>query len=291
MRLLRPFLLLLCCLLPMPLCLAASSKPQLFVYPASEIANDTRHQDLIEILRTALDKTVTTYGPYQLRASNLPMPKLRYLSELEQGGEITVIWTSTSNQMEQRYLPIRVPLRQGLMGYRVCLITRDMQARIDLVKTVADLKQLVIGQGQNWGDTAVYEAHGIPVMRAKYENLFPMLANKRFDLFPRGVNEVFAEWENYRQTYPDLVVEKNLLIHYVWPYYFFVRHGDQARAERISAGLRKMQKDGSLEAIFRKYHARNLQRAQLQGRRVIELDNPLLPPDAPPDDILQLRKH
>jgi len=44
-----------------------------------------------------------------------------------------------------------------------------------------------------------------------------MVAESRFDLFPRGINEVFNEYAARHGAIPNLAIEKHLLIYYPWP--------------------------------------------------------------------------
>jgi Bacterial extracellular solute-binding proteins, family 3 len=265
----------------------AHSEVMKVIYLSGDIPNDTRSDDVIEMLRTALEKTVPKYGPYELTQNPEIMPKNRYLLDLENGHPgISVVWNSTSEDMERRFLPIRIPLRKGLLGYRIGLINKAKQSKFDQVKTLEDLKRLsiVIGQGTGWNDNLVYEAAGITLTKGRYAQLFKMLSANRFDLFPRGVGEIYPELQQNSAENPDLVVEKNLLIIYPFPFYFFFNHKDQAIKERVEVGLRIMQKDGSFDAIFNKYHHAAIEKANLKGRRVIRLNNPLLPKNTPLDD-------
>lgn len=262
----------------------ASAAPDKVVYPAGEIANDTRFNDVIEMLCTALEKTRPRYGDYECVPSASVMPKIRFFAELEQRNRaINVIWNPTSKELEQRFAPIRISLRKDLLGYRVALIRKQNQAKIDTVNTAQDLKKLRFGQGLGWIDNVIYQAQGIEVVQAPYSQLIKMLSADRFDIFPRGVGEVLAEFEQNTKDNPDLAIEKNLLIYYPFPYYFFFNREDKAILERVEAGLRIMQKDGSFDAIFNKYHQASIEKLNLKERRVIRLDNPLLPKNTPPD--------
>jgi Bacterial extracellular solute-binding proteins, family 3 len=255
------------------------------IYPSGDIPNDTRFLDVIEMLRTALEKTKAQYGPYELIENPKPMPKSRYFLELEQPNRsVNVVWNSSTEELEQRFLPIRIPLRKGLLGYRICFITKENQSKIDQIKTPEDLKKITFGQGIGWNDNAIYEAAGIEVVKAKYSQLFKMLAINRFDLFPRGVGEIFPEYEQNMAENPALAVEKNLLIIYPFPYYFFFNRQDHALKNRVEAGLRIMKKDGSFDTIFKKYYQASIEKANLKGRRIIRLKNPLLPKNTPLDD-------
>ncbi|UFS68998.1 transporter substrate-binding domain-containing protein [Geomonas sp. RF6] len=255
------------------------------VYPASESRGETRFDDLIEILHTALDTTVPDYGPYTLQSSPLGMNEARYLAELRKpAGTINVAWSGTSEQKEREYIAVRIPLRKGILGYRIAFIAKDKQADVDRIKTAKDLKGVIIGQGIGWGDTAIYAANGIPVETAGYDSLFRLCAAKRIDLFPRGINEIFAEYAARRDAIPNLAIEKNLLIYYPWPYYFFFNRSNAALAKRVEAGLRKMIRNGSFDAIFMKYNREAILKADLKHRRVIRLVNPTLPKDTPLND-------
>jgi hypothetical protein len=260
------------------------------VYPAYETATDTRFDDVIEILRDALEITRPEFGPYELAPSNARMNEARYMVELENEGKpssispINVAWSSTSINKEKILLPIRIPLRKGILGYRIALISKDKQALIDQVKTVADLRRLSIGQGLGWGDVQVYEANGLNVKTAQYDKLFTMTALGRFDIFPRGISEVFSEYAIRSADNPGLAIESNLLLYYPWPYYFFFNKNDMALKQRVESGIRKMMADGSFDAIFKKYNSQAIERADFKHRRIIVLKNNLLPKETPLSD-------
>lgn len=251
------------------------------VYPASESELDRRFDDLTLILRTALEKTEADFGAFEMRSAPAPMTSMRYSQELMAGRTPNVIWTSTSVERETHLRPIRIPLRKGLLSYRISLTREENLAKIDQVETVEDLAQLTLAQGIGWGDVLVYEANGLKVSTSEYESLFRMIDAGRVDLFPRGIGEVFEEWDVRREALPNLTIEPNLLLYYPWPYYFFVNQDNVALAERLETGLLRMIEDGSFDAIFWRFHGEAIQRARLQERRVIELTNPLLPPSTP----------
>lgn len=254
------------------------------VYPAQEGTTDVRYNDLIEILQTALEKTRRECGNFTLLPAAKEMNEARQIASLQQRRIINVMWTSTSTEKEKALLPVRIPLRMGLLGYRIGLISRENQQRFRFVQTLNDLRTVRVGQGVGWGDVGVYEAAGIEVVAAGYESLFPMVEKKRLDIFPRGITEVFNEYEANRVKFPEITVEQHLLFYYPWPYYFFVHKKDVELAGRIEKGLRIMQKDGSFKAIFDKYNAEAIARSNLANRKVIRLENPLLPAATPLDD-------
>lgn len=265
---------------------ASAQKPQKVIYPAEGAKEEGRFTDLVEILEVALEKTRNDYGPYELAPATFDMSEPRQRRELINNSEqLTVMWWSTAESIEDELRPIRIPLRQGLLSFRIALIHQEDQPRMDEVETVEHLRELEIGQGLGWGDVEVFEHHGIPVVQSAYENLFAMLdAGGRFDLFPRGVIEVFDEYERFSDELENLAVEESLLIFYPWPHYFFVSRDNEALAQRLETGLRRMIEDGSLDDILQSHYGDAIERARLRERRMIYLDNPLLPEATPLDD-------
>ncbi|QNM94854.1 substrate-binding periplasmic protein [Chitinimonas koreensis] len=264
------------------LCLAAAAgAADRVVYPAPEGANDVRHDDKLAYLKGALERTRPQYGDYTLQPARTVMNKARQLVSLAEGKELTLAWGSTSLEMERDYLPVRIPLRKGLGGYRIALIARGRQAEFDRVRSLDDLKRFSIGQGNGWAGNAVLTDAGLNVVTSSYDSLFRMVAMRRIDLFPRGLSEAFAEYEANRAAVPDLAVEQSLVLRYDNPYYFFVNKDNQRLARRIEQGLRMMIRDGGFDEIFWRYNGEWIRRARLGERRVIRLDNGGLPPLTP----------
>ena len=251
------------------------------VYPGPESPRDTRHADLIEMVETALRRTEPAYGPFQFGPSAILMNESRALVELARGGSVNIAWSSTSEERERDLLPIRIPMRKGIMGYRIALVDRRRREAFSQVRSLRDLRQFGIIQGRGWGDVAIYEANGFKVSVGEYEGLFPMVTSGRGDLFFRGINEVFQELEIVGKDNPYLAVEEHLLVYYPWPFYCFFNRADRALAARVAAGLRIMLKDGSFDRIFQKYSGRGIRQARLETRRLIALTNPLLPKATP----------
>ena len=111
-----------------------------------------------------------------------------------------------------------------------------------------------------------------------------MVSLGRFDLFPRGIGEIYTEYAHFAPADPKLAIEKGLLIYYPWPYYFFFNKKDEALRKRVETGIRRMMKDGSFDANFKKYNGKAIEAANLKGRRVIRIANDLLPKETPLND-------
>ena len=119
------------------------------------------------------------------------------------------------------------------------------------------------------------EANGIPVVtHSRYEILFGMLRNERFECFARGVSEVLYDLELEQD--PNLLIEPDLLIAYPMPSYLFVGPEDQETAHRLQLGIERAIHDGSFNDFLRHYYARAVKELDLDERTVITLENPYL---------------
>lgn len=196
-------------------------------------------------------------------------------------GKIGVFWGGTSEDQEQDFIPVRVDGYRGLMSLRFFIIRAGDQGRFSSVRNLEDLQKFKMGQGRSWRDGEILEASGISVERStKKDGLFHMLDGGRFDAFPRGATEAWVEAEAYNHL--GLTVEKNLVIKYPLPTYFFVHKGHANLASDIKYGLERALEDGSFDRFF--YSNDRVQaflaNAKLEERRVIELGNPFLPASA-----------
>lgn len=250
------------------------------IYPRSESSADTQYLYDYELLRQALEATVASHGPYELRQSAAAMNQARAGDEIAAGsGLVNVFARSTTIEHEQRLLPIRIPIDKGLISYRVFLIRRDMQPRFAAVESLDDLRRYSVGSFPTWADTKILREGGFKVVTGdSYEGLFRMLVARRFDFFSRSADEAYREHEERGALLPDMQVEENLLLHFPTTRLFFVQRSDNGHklASRIEAGLNRMIKDGSFDAHFLKYKGPLIERAHLKTRKTFRIDNPFL---------------
>ncbi|MDG9666820.1 transporter substrate-binding domain-containing protein [Hahella sp. CR1] len=243
---------------------------------------DLRFHDVLELLKSALEATTEKYGPYELRATKADLIESRTLSETEKNRLVNIAWSSTSIEKEARLRAIRIPLRKGILGYRISLVTDKGQKKLRDVESLDALRALKVGQGEDWGDVAVYKHNKVKVLGVfQYNDLFTKLARNRYDLFPRGINEAFDELAAHQKDYPNLKIEEDILLYYPWPYYFFMSKDNERLAQRVEDGLNKLIADGRFDKIFQRRFGDDIARAHIKQRRIIYLDNPMLPADTP----------
>lgn len=252
---------------------------EVVVYPRAETPGDRRDDYPVDLLTLALQKTGK---PYELKPEEAFMLQVRAISELERGG-LDVLWTMTTAEREKMLLPVRIPIDRGMLGWRLLLVRQNALPRFAAVTTPGQLKALTAGQGFDWPDTPVLREAGFTVdTSVRYADIFRKLASGRIDYFPRSVQEIWDELELHAGE--GLAVEPTLALHYPAAMYFFVSRDRPALGADIRKGLEAALADGSFEALFQRHFGAALKRADLARRSVIELANPLLPPQTPLGD-------
>jgi len=145
-------------------------------YPVPESAGDKRYEYPKLLLELALTKTKKTHGAFVIRDAELKANQIRNWDLLAEGENIDIIWIAENGKLDETYLPIRIPLLKGLLGYRVFLIRQSDQPKFDAVTTLDDLKKLKAGYGHDWPDRWILEHNGImPDVAAQYELIFKKL--------------------------------------------------------------------------------------------------------------------
>lgn len=233
------------------------------------------------LLKLALSKVPQKYEMQETVPNNSEERMISMLLDKD----LEIVWYATTNDLEERLLPIRICIYRGLLGYRVLMIKKGAQYKFDGIKTREDLKRVSLGQGRFWADTSVLSANGLNVVKVmKYEGLFHMLDGDRFDAFPRGAHEPWSEMQRYPKL--ALEVEQNLVLSYTNPFYFFVDKSNTQLAADVERGLRIAIEDGSFDEYFFSNPTVKdvMTKANLKGRVLIPLENPGLPKKTPIDD-------
>ncbi|WP_068827791.1 substrate-binding periplasmic protein [Pseudomonas sp. BMS12] len=261
------------------LCLVSPVEAEPLTYPLHSNGPDPEAY-VVELLHQALARSG---GDYQLQPSPRPMTQSRAEQSLEQNdGRVQLMWTMTTKAREETLLPVRIPIYRGLIGWRVALVRQEDSHWLKRVQTLDDLKPLRIGQRADWPDTRILRSNGLQVITSQsYDSLFRMLDAGRFDLFPR---EVVVAWSEQAQAASEglqLAVDDHIVIHYPTAFYFFTSRAQANLANAIERGLEAMLADGSFERLFQQHHGATLERARLDQRQVIELENSDLPARTP----------
>ncbi len=229
------------------------------------------------LVELALNKTLE-YGSFDLIRSE-ELSQGRVLRELANSNSrlVDIANVATSAERETFLNPVPLPVDGGLLGFRVCLVLPKNLSLFENIRGVNDIQRnnIRIGQGAHWPDTPILEANGITVItHTRYEILFGMLRNERFECFARGISEVMYDLEFNNAS--DLVIEPNLLLAYPMPSYLFVAPEDQVAAHRLQLGMERAIKDGSFAVYLKTWFGRAVAELGLERRTVLSLENPYL---------------
>ncbi len=240
-----------------------------------KLATDKRGQDLEFILKRVLDVTKQKYGEARFKYTKYVMSRTRSLIEMETGDNIHVMAVHPKKDWDENTICVQFPLRRGLLSYRLFLIKEKSQQMLSNINTLEELKKVPTGSRTQWSITNALEVSGFNLIEGlKYDALFAMLDRDRFITFSRGISEVFSELDVYKQKFPDLVIEKDLLLYVYIPTYFYVSPVKPDLAKRIEDGLQILEKSGELEQIFQRFHSDKIKKANLESRKFFRINNP-----------------
>ncbi len=232
---------------------------------------DKTHAYILNLLEQAVKTTNEEYGVLEVVLSPYEAESITRRVRQVVSGDTDVVWAVTSTELEEKLLPVRIPLHKGVYGFRLILINKKDQHRFDKVKDLTGLKDFVIG-GQAL-DNKILNNAGLAVGKVStYDGTFKMLVRNRFDCLPKSIGEVFIELKQFRKQHPNLKIEDNLLLYYHQPVYFFFN--DKKLAARVEVGLEKMLKDGSFNQYFDKQYKTLLDKADIANRRIIRINTP-----------------
>lgn len=237
------------------------------------------------LLHLILTRTEKEFGPCRIDQTDEVLTRLRSAVLIDRQQGVDLLWGTATIEREKMLRSIPIPLLKGLMKHKILLIHPDDQEKFSAIHNAEQLQQLRAGLGSDWPDVTVLRNSDIPVVTSSnYEALYKMLAARRFDFLPRGANQILSEVRHNADMH--ILVEKDLVLIYPAPVYFYVSHDNEALARRIETGLRSMIADGTFDKYFYKHPMviEVMESLNLKGRRPIYLHNPLLPEGADPEE-------
>ena len=252
-----------------------SAEEMVVSYRGPESSRDPRYEYMLAILRLALDITRDEYGDYRLQAEP-PMNTARSIQALRKNKSPNLILELS---YEDRYMHseldfVPFPIDLGVVGYRICFVAPKILERGPMPTTLAELRKLTIGQGFSWADNAILRHNGFTVVESgNYESLFRMVAASRFDLFCRGINELYPEYAAHRAL-AGLKVDQQILLYYPLPRFFFLNRSNQRLKARVSKGLEKAYASGQLQQVWQAAYLQGIKSAQADKRQLFVLENP-----------------
>jgi len=229
-----------------------------------------------QVFKLAMEKTVDEYGPYKIETLD-EMTYQRVEVYLDEENYNLILDSNATPERMLDYIYIPFPVNRGIIGYRTFFVSPESSRKMQNVKTIDDLKQFTIGQGTGWADVKILENAGFSVVTTPvYETLFKMVTLNRFDLYGRGVTELFHEYDARKRTIENLLYDKNICLYYPLPRFYFTHPSNAKGLKRLEKGLKKAYRDGSYLKLWREFYSEALNRGKLKHRTIFKIDNPLL---------------
>ncbi|WP_456297103.1 hypothetical protein M1D72_12710 [Vibrio sp. AK197] len=251
-------------------------EPLIVTYRSAESVNDKRYDYDLAVLQLALEKTIDEYGEFRLEPSG-PMNYARAIHLVEKNQRANFfIKLSYEQSLPQTMNFVGFPIDLGIVGYRVCFISPTAKAQLPEKLELSDIKALRHGQGRGWADVGILRANGFEVFEnSSYEGLFLMVANNRVDLFCRGANELYQEYQSHASL-SGIEIDQQFVLYYPLPRFFYTHKANTLALERVSKGLKKAFQDGSIQTLWRQAYGASLDFAALEARQLFPLTNPNL---------------
>ncbi|WP_354625282.1 hypothetical protein [Psychromonas sp. MME2] len=213
------------------------------IYPK----HSQRSEFYSKVLELALQKTEAEYGEFELKSYDKEASTERLRHSLMVGQDVTVLWSSSSKERDEKYLPVKVNLLKGLNRFRFIVIRSSDKARFDAVDNLTKLRAFTAGSGTYWSDTKVLFENDLPVVTTLNHDILKLLGANRFDYVLRGAYEVWSELASNEEKF---TIFEKLLICYSGEYYFYLNKSNTLLAERLEKGINLALADGSFDKLF-----------------------------------------
>ena len=238
------------------------------------LAADKRADHKDEVITRALELTVSEFGPFNFETVNVDMTPGRALSATKSGKLINLFIAPHNETWDEGTIPIKIPIRQGLLSYRLLLVNKRNLHKFRNVEDMDDLKKLTAGLQGHWVTTKIFKNLGFNLqIENNFEGLFYMLDRGRFDYFPRAIYEIYDELHSRKSEVPNIVIEPTLALYLPMKSYVYVSPNAPRVAQRMESGLSKLLSSGEMKQILDKYYGEDIRRAGLNNRKIIKIKN------------------
>ena len=231
------------------------------------------------LITEALTQSEDKYGPYKFITHVADLSSKRSFIELNKESQayINMRVGITSLEREENAIPIRLPIRKGLLSYKLLIINKKHSHIFDKVKDLTSLKAFRFGVVYDWVTAKIMHDNAFNTIDVpSYNGLFRMLNADRFDYTVLGVNEAFPILASLKDENLDLMVAPNIALYINTPSYIFVSKQNPRLAERLTWGLEKMIGNGRFDQIFYQFHQGYIDEVNLKERIILTIPNPNL---------------
>lgn len=253
------------------ICMVAASASAERIKLKLAILPDGKHRYFHELLDIALKNA--GHNPSIERFGGLTQEQI--FQNLA-SSRLTLHWFLQTRARDERFVPVKVGITNGLIGQRILFIPKGQQKFYNNIKSLDDFRKLrkSAALGRIWFDVAVWRHNRLNVStqdedwRAIYQKVAAGVPG--FDYFPRGCNEVIDE----ALQHPELEIERKLLLIYDRDFYFYLSKENEKYQTILESALNSFKTSGAMDNLIRKHWAGALNILGYDERVRIKLETP-----------------
>ena len=191
-------------------------------------------------------------------------------------GRLTLHWFLQTKARDERFVPVKVGITNGLIGQRILFIPKGQQSIYDQITGLEDLRRMgkSAALGKIWFDVDVWKHNRLKVSTqdGDWRAIYQKVAKEEpgFDYFPRGCNEVIDE----ALQHPELDIERHLLLIYDRDFYFYLSKANAKYQTILESALNTFKNSGAMNHLIRKHWAGALNILGYDDRKRIYLETP-----------------
>ncbi len=241
--------------------------------PKRRLKDSLQNQYMLTLIHQAMRATIPEYGQYSITQDVPPVLPGRAALALKEG-RINIYIAPVLDELLHQVYVVPIPIRRGILSYRLPLIHKNNLAIFSKVTDYEDLKPLTFGMYKGTSTLPLFKRLDFPTITAPGPlEMLTMLEHQRFHYSVRGIHEIYFELENNREIMPNVVVEPTLALHIFLPTVIYLPPDNKRLIERVENGFLKIIEDGTFRKTFDHYYSRYAKRAKLHKRKVITITN------------------
>jgi hypothetical protein len=231
------------------------------------------------VLRLILKNSREKYGDYrfvtEVSKDTIKRQERIFRSSVEVAINVSPINILYNTSDTNNYAIMPHSIAKGMLGYRQLLVNKSRVEEFRHVKTLEDLQRYSIAQVSGWADIDVLQTNGIDVkVIQKYDLMFPMLKNNRFDSISVGCTETASLIKFLDKHYPDqFALVPDLVLFYPLSLYIFVNKSHSEAIDRLTYGYNQAARKGGIDKLFDSYHGDVFGKLNTPHLKIIQLKN------------------
>ncbi|BDX07017.1 hypothetical protein [Planctobacterium marinum] len=232
------------------------------------------HQSTLSFLQLALEKAYPDDIP-RLNVITVDDNEVAFskLEDVDENARLDIVVSAVSEDREDRYLPIYVPLDRGLLGFRLCMVEPMYVERFSKVKSVTDFarQSLRLTLVKAWPDVSIMRHNQIPLhTTVHYNEAIEALQTNKAHCFSRSVIEIDDELK----VNPQLLIEPHIALIYPLADIIYVNPNLPKLHQTLTIGLELAIEDNSYFEMAEKYYAEILTNHGFYSRKLLIMQNP-----------------